>query len=130
MLAICHQQELVQVSITRSADAGETPLLDTIVSIFVENTATLDDKSKEHGDDTAQTFENIVAAYVAILMCCLSVDNASNARAIREALPGETFDQVLAHLEDYIYFQQAAGVEQSDTGTVQRLMEVLAAENV
>jgi hypothetical protein len=31
-------------------------------------------------------------------------------------MPEQTFGRVVAHLGDYIYFQQAAGVGQSDMG--------------
>ena len=63
-----NRSDLIDVTITRSTEQEEASLISTIVNIFVENTATLEGNNKDQGDETTQTFENIVAASVSILL--------------------------------------------------------------
>ena len=107
---------------------GRAALTSVLSAIFVESSATLEERgiSKDDvGSVQEQTFENIAGAYVAILMGCLCVGNEENVAMLRQGLPGQKFETVVLHLGDYIYFQQAAGVGQSDTKSVQKLMQVL-----
>lgn len=72
-----------------------------------------------------QTFHNVAGAYAAILLGCVCQDNAEAITQARGVITVDDVDAVKKHLEDYLVFEQAAGMAQS-TATVQRVMAVLS----
>ena len=118
-----NRESIIDATLTRPGGDRELALLPALAATFTEITAVQEGKAT--GTSTEQTFENIGAAYVGILMGCLCQDNDGNAAVLLDLLPDGTFDVVISHLEDYVYFQQAAGVGQSDSGSVEKLIAVL-----
>ena len=72
-----------------------------------------------------QTFHNVAGAYAAILLGCVCQDNVAAVTQARGVVTADDIDAVKKHLEDYLVFEQAAGMVQS-TATVQRVMAVLS----
>jgi hypothetical protein len=76
-------------------------LFDVLAAVFTDSTAALEERADakaDAGTKQDQTFENIAAAYVAILMGCLAVDNPENVESLRNAMPDRSFGRVVAHL--------------------------------
>jgi hypothetical protein len=75
-----------------------------------------------------KTFHNVAGAYAAILLGCVCLDNSEAVAQARSVVTAAEVEAVLKHLEDYLVFEQAAGMARtaSTTATVQRVMAVLS----
>ena len=100
-----------------------------LVQLFARRAlAPADDAGDQHKQSSRdQTFDNVVGAYAGILMGCLCRGQPDVASSMQAALPGGKFEAVVSHLGDYLYFQQAAGIDAKDVESVKTVVAELQA---
>lgn len=70
-------------------------------------TAVKDPELQQNQSSQEQTVENVLGAYCAILLGCVCIEHRENEAVVRNALEMEGgFPALIAHLEDFVYFQQ------------------------
>lgn len=71
-----------------------------------------------------QTLDNVAGAYAAILLGCICRDNPTGLEIARRVVLPAAVPKLLAHLQDYIYFEQAAGMTHTSSALVQDVKTV------
>lgn len=73
-----------------------------------------------------KTFFNVGGAYAAILFGCICFEHPAAVEQARSAIVATDIPPILNHLEDYLLFEQAAGMGKANTTVVQKVIAVLA----
>merc|ERR1711924_184197 len=107
----------------RAALAGWAPKDDSqprvdvfraLVSMAIESSEVSSQEAKQKLSSQEQTFDNVYGAYAAILAGCLIREQTAAEERLSKMLSEAQFTQLVEHLRDYMYFQQAAGINQGD----------------